>query len=384
MHRDGELVGSDLIGQAFTRPVVENGQPKLDADGIPVIEPDPSYFQCRPSAAGAATTRWPRRHQPRPREPDLLSRSRSAERLLPSRWRRPSAGSAGRGPGQRLRARPPHLPGVRAATGRARRPRAWARGRPRCATRRGAHPGADARLPRRASGECARAQPRSRRTSPYVTIGPPHSRTRMHTCDRDEEQRMARGSCASTSAPPRRGQDLRDARRGAPPRRARHRRRRRLRRDPRPAAHRRDARRSGDRAATRASPTAAPRSPRWTWTPFSPGTRRSPWSTSWRTPTCPGSRNEKRWQDVEELLDGRDRRHHHGQHPAPRVAQRRRREDHRCPAAGTVPDAVVRGADQIELVDMSPEALRRRMAHGNSTQPRRSTPRWPTTSASAT
>jgi two-component system, OmpR family, sensor histidine kinase KdpD len=31
----------------------------------------------------------------------------------------------------------------------------------------------------------------------------------------------------------------------------------------------------------------------------------------------------------------------------------------------TVPDAVVRAADQIELVDMTPEALRRRMAHGN-------------------
>ncbi|WP_219106854.1 ATP-binding protein [Austwickia sp. TVS 96-490-7B] len=31
----------------------------------------------------------------------------------------------------------------------------------------------------------------------------------------------------------------------------------------------------------------------------------------------------------------------------------------------TVPDDVVRRADQIELVDMSPESLRRRMAHGN-------------------
>ncbi len=31
----------------------------------------------------------------------------------------------------------------------------------------------------------------------------------------------------------------------------------------------------------------------------------------------------------------------------------------------TVPDAVVRAADQIELVDMSPESLRRRLAHGN-------------------
>ena len=31
----------------------------------------------------------------------------------------------------------------------------------------------------------------------------------------------------------------------------------------------------------------------------------------------------------------------------------------------TIPDEIVRGADQIELVDMSPYALRRRMAHGN-------------------
>ena len=31
----------------------------------------------------------------------------------------------------------------------------------------------------------------------------------------------------------------------------------------------------------------------------------------------------------------------------------------------TIPDAIVRSADQVELVDMTPEALRRRMAHGN-------------------
>jgi two-component system sensor histidine kinase KdpD len=31
----------------------------------------------------------------------------------------------------------------------------------------------------------------------------------------------------------------------------------------------------------------------------------------------------------------------------------------------TLPDSVVRAADQVELVDMAPEALRRRMAHGN-------------------
>ena len=35
------------------------------------------------------------------------------------------------------------------------------------------------------------------------------------------------------------------------------------------------------------------------------------------------------------------------------------------PQRETVPDAMVRAADQVELVDITPEALRRRMAHGN-------------------
>jgi K+-transporting ATPase ATPase C chain len=51
VHRDGATVGSDLIGQAFTRPVLDHGRPKLDA-GNPVVTPDPAYFQSRPSAAG--------------------------------------------------------------------------------------------------------------------------------------------------------------------------------------------------------------------------------------------------------------------------------------------------------------------------------------------
>ncbi|GAA4589684.1 sensor histidine kinase KdpD [Streptomyces violaceoruber] len=79
----------------------------------------------------------------------------------------------------------------------------------------------------------------------------------------------------------------------------------------------------------------------------------------------PGVRNAKRWQDVEELLAA-------GidvvstvniQHleslgdVVESITGVRQRE--------TVPDEVVRRADQIELVDMSPQALRRRMAHGN-------------------
>lgn len=52
LSRDGKVVGSALIGQAFATPVLENGVPKKDADGTPVVEADPAYFQSRPSAAG--------------------------------------------------------------------------------------------------------------------------------------------------------------------------------------------------------------------------------------------------------------------------------------------------------------------------------------------
>jgi K+-transporting ATPase ATPase C chain len=47
------VVGSELIGQSFTRPVTEDGEPVHDADGALVMAPDPAYFQSRPSAAGA-------------------------------------------------------------------------------------------------------------------------------------------------------------------------------------------------------------------------------------------------------------------------------------------------------------------------------------------
>jgi K+-transporting ATPase ATPase C chain len=50
IHLDGKLVGSKLIGQNFGKPVLEkNGKPK-EVKGAVVTEPDPSYFQSRPSA----------------------------------------------------------------------------------------------------------------------------------------------------------------------------------------------------------------------------------------------------------------------------------------------------------------------------------------------
>ncbi|MEE1742098.1 DUF4118 domain-containing protein [Streptomyces sp. BE147] len=79
----------------------------------------------------------------------------------------------------------------------------------------------------------------------------------------------------------------------------------------------------------------------------------------------PGGRHAKRWQEVEQLLSAGidvvttvNIQHLESlSDVAERITGVPQRE--------TVPDDVVRRADQIELVDMPAEALRRRMAHGN-------------------
>ncbi|HET6152825.1 MAG TPA: DUF4118 domain-containing protein [Marmoricola sp.] len=79
----------------------------------------------------------------------------------------------------------------------------------------------------------------------------------------------------------------------------------------------------------------------------------------------PGSRHPKRWQDVEELLEAGievittvNIQHLESVNDVVEkitgIAQQE-----------TVPDGFVRAADQIELRDMTAEALRRRLAHGN-------------------
>ncbi|GAA1637316.1 sensor histidine kinase KdpD [Kribbella alba] len=79
----------------------------------------------------------------------------------------------------------------------------------------------------------------------------------------------------------------------------------------------------------------------------------------------PGSRNEKRWEDIDDLLSA-------GIDVISTVNIQHLESINDVvqkitgvPQRETVPDRVVRAADQIELVDMTPEALRRRMAHGN-------------------
>jgi two-component system sensor histidine kinase KdpD len=79
----------------------------------------------------------------------------------------------------------------------------------------------------------------------------------------------------------------------------------------------------------------------------------------------PGSKHEKRWQDVQDLLDaGID------VISAVNIQHLESLNDvveqiTGIPQRETLPDAIVRNADQVELVDMTAEALRRRMAHGN-------------------
>src|ERR1039458_5486774 len=79
----------------------------------------------------------------------------------------------------------------------------------------------------------------------------------------------------------------------------------------------------------------------------------------------PGSRNAKRWQDDEEMLEAGidvistvNIQHLESLNDVVEKITG-------VPQRETVPDAIVRVANQVELVDMTPEALRRRMAHGN-------------------
>ncbi len=109
----------------------------------------------------------------------------------------------------------------------------------------------------------------------------------------------------------------------------------------------------------------ARRSRRWTSTPSSPAARRSRSSTSSPTPTFPARATPSGGRTSNELLDAGidvistvNIQHLESINDVvERITGIVQRE--------TIPDAIVRAADQVELVDMTPEALRRRMAHGN-------------------
>ena len=78
-----------------------------------------------------------------------------------------------------------------------------------------------------------------------------------------------------------------------------------------------------------------------------------------------GSAHEKRWEDVDALLDAGidvittvNIQHLESVNDVVEKITGIHQQE-------TIPDAIVRRAEQIEIVDLTPEALRRRMAHGN-------------------
>jgi two-component system sensor histidine kinase KdpD len=85
----------------------------------------------------------------------------------------------------------------------------------------------------------------------------------------------------------------------------------------------------------------------------------------------PGSRNEKRWQDVEELLEAGinvistlNVQHLESLNDVvEEITGVKQRE--------TIPDEVVRRADELQLVDLTPDALRNRLARGDVYPPER-------------
>ncbi len=85
----------------------------------------------------------------------------------------------------------------------------------------------------------------------------------------------------------------------------------------------------------------------------------------------PGSAHEKRWQDVDQIRDAGSEvistcNVQHVESIADAVETILG-----VPVRERIPDEVVRAADEVELVDMSPHALRQRMRHGNVYPPDR-------------
>ena len=324
-----------LIGQTFTGPRYFHPRPSAAGDG---------YDAMASSASNLGPTN--------PELLDAVARARAAYR---ARERpRPGARAGRRGHGLRLRPRPAHLARERAAAGAARRARA---------------------RPRRSTDVLALVDEHTDGRS-LGFLGEPGVNVLELNLALDATGvafAMARGD--APHLPRRRGrrrQDLRDAQRGPPPPRVRRGRRRRLRRDARREKTADAGRRPRGRAAAAGR---VPRRRRFEELDVDARARaagrRSRSSTSSRTRTCPGSRNEKRWQDVEELLEAGidvistlNIQHLESLNDVvEQITGVKQRE--------TIPDEVVRRADEIQLVDLTPLALRNRLARGDVYPPER-------------
>ena len=117
--------------------------------------------------------------------------------------------------------------------------------------------------------------------------------------------------------------------------------------------------------AASGSSTAARRSRRWTSTRVLARRPEVALVDELAHTNVPGSRNEKRWQDVEELLEAGidvistlNIQHLESLNDVvEQITGVKQRE--------TIPDEVVRRADQLQLVDLASEAIRARLARGD-------------------
>ena len=103
--------------------------------------------------------------------------------------------------------------------------------------------------------------------------------------------------------------------------------------------------------------------------PSSAAGRKCAWSTSWRTPTFPGSQRTKRYEDVLDILDA-------GIHvmTAVNIQHLETLNDAVARATGvrvreTVPDTFLDRADEVINVDVTVEELRNRLREGKVYRP---------------
>ena len=278
LSRDGKAVGSDLIGQAFTRPVMEHGKPRKDADGNVVTAADPAYFQSRPSAAGDGLR--PAGHlrlQPRAREQGPRRRLSRAPRQpppgstaspRPRRPRRAAASGSGLDPDISPAYAAQQVDRVARVRGLSPAPSArWWPGtpRPRCSgssVSRGQRARAQPGARRRGSLTGARGDVGECRPWGAASYG---STSVRHPGSGRPTRCSTRAAGGPSVAPTSSWGSWRPTAAGTPPSCSR-------------------AWRSSPAAS---SPTAEPPSPRWTSTPCWPATPRWRWSTSSRTPTSP-------------------------------------------------------------------------------------------------
>src|SRR5665811_854548 len=332
------------------RPASQGRQGQPRPRGGSEVLPEPSL-----GGRGRIRPDVQRRFQPGPGEqgPDRLHQGASGHRRR-TRRRQPGAGRPGCLAGQRVWPRPPHQPRLRRRADRTRRPGTG----PERGTGSGIghreHPGTHARIPRRATRQRPQPQPRAGCNGPLsgrlaVTVGDVMGRGKLriylgaapgvgktYAMLEEGRRRAERGTDVVVGLAETHGrQHTAELLEGMEiiPRRE--------------ISYRGTTFTEMDLDAVLARRPAVALVDELAHT------------------NVPGSRNEKRWQDIELLLaSGIDVistvniQHLESLNDVVEkitgVPQRER-----------VPDAVVRAADQVEVVDMAPEALRRRMAHGN-------------------